>query len=271
MSKKPVKNLPVKATSKAISIAEEFDTGGNIPAGLENVNSSDLIIPRLTILQDLSPQTKPKKAEYIKGAKPGMFCDVGTGELFEELLLLPCFYAKIYLEWAPRGTGTNGPVMNYGIDSSIMRKTKVTEDDKGSKRPMLPNGNYIAETATYFLLNLSARGRASFLPMTSTQLSASKRWMMQITNERVTHADGSEYQPPIWYRPWIARAAEETNAKGDYFGWAFSPHEKNIIEYDPTKTMLEKAKDFYAQARLGNVRGDLEVEADENTGTDGRM
>lgn len=272
--KKPTKptaarNLPAKTSSKALSVVDEFDSNGAIPKGLENVTSSDLIIPRLTILQDLSPQLKKKRPEYIEGAAPGMFCDVGTGELFEELHILPVFYAKLYLEWAPRGSSQRGPVHNYGTDSSIMSKTKLVEDEKGSKKPMLPNGNLIAETATYFLLNLSARGRRSFLPMTSTQLGSSKRWMMQITNERVKRSDGSEFQPPIYYRSWIARAAEDQRPKGDFFGWAFTPG-KTVLEIDPTKKLLEEAKEFYAQAQLGNVRGDVVIEEDDNTG-EGRM
>lgn len=250
---------------------EEFDSGGNIPAGLENVTASDLIIPRLTILQDLSPQTKPKKKEYIKGAAPGMFCDVGTGEVFKgDIILLPVFYVKKYLEWEPRGQGSKGPVFDHGTSKDILQQCKMVEGESGSKKPMLPNGNYIAETAQYYLLNISARNRPSFLPLTSTGLSAAKRWMMQITNERVPRPDGTEFQPPIYYRSWIAKAAEESNAKGDYFAWAFSPGQ-TVLELDPTGELLEKAKDFYAQARLGNVRGDMNIEPDENTGTDGRM
>lgn len=270
MSKKPVKNLPAKAPKTAISAIEEFDSGGNIPAGLENVTSADLIIPRLTILQDLSPQTKKKKSEYIEGAAPGMFCDVGTQTVFKgDIILLPCFYVKVYIEWSPRGEGSKGPAFNHGTNKDILQQCKIVEDANGSKKPMLPNGNYIAETAEFYLLNLSARNRPSFLPLTSTGLSAAKRWMMQITNERVPRPDGTEFQPPIYYRPWIARVTEETNKKGDYFGWSFSPHQKNVIEYDPSGGLLDAAKDFYAQARMGNVRGDLVVEEDDNSGRGG--
>lgn len=270
MSKKPVvktpaRNLPAVKKSSELTSIEEFDSGDNIPAGLENVTASDLIIPRLTILQDLSPQVKPKKAKYIQGAKPGMICDVGTQELFKEVILLPVFYAKLYLEWAPRGEGDSGPAFDHGTNATILKQCKVVEDNNGSKKRQLPNGNYIEETATYYLLNMSARGRRSFLPLKSTGLSASKRWMMSITNERVTRADGSEFQPPIYYRSWIATPVEEENKKGDYFGWKFSPG-KTVLELDPTKHLLNEAKDFYAQAQLGLVRGDLTVDEDENTG-----
>jgi tetratricopeptide (TPR) repeat protein len=63
--------------------------------GLENVTSRDLIIPRLTIIQALSPQVKSNKPEYIAGAKVGDICDVSTGELFDPpLIFLPVHYMK---------------------------------------------------------------------------------------------------------------------------------------------------------------------------------
>src|SRR3989304_975795 len=73
---------------------------------MENVGIGDLLVPRLTIIQDLSPQRKPNKAEFISGAETGIVCDVGTGDLFPDgVLFLPVYYRNDYLEWAPRSTG----------------------------------------------------------------------------------------------------------------------------------------------------------------------
>ena len=56
-------NLPSELTAMF-----EADAG----MGMENVGSEDVKIPFLRILQDLSPQVKEGKGEYIQGAKPGM-------------------------------------------------------------------------------------------------------------------------------------------------------------------------------------------------------
>ncbi len=75
-------------------IDEEMLTGGN---GFENVSAKDLLIPRLTILQKMSPQIDKSDPKYISGAEYGDFCDTGTGEIFKDLVVVPCFFAMVYL------------------------------------------------------------------------------------------------------------------------------------------------------------------------------
>lgn len=248
------------STSLAVYDAD-LDDG---QTGLENVTAKDVMIPRLGIIQALSPQLLKNKPEYIEGAQVGDFVDHGVGDTFRDTLhLLPVFFATVYLEWAPRSTG-KGLVKNHGTDGSIMKSTVV--DDLN--RNVLPNGNYIAETATYYLLNLSARGRRSFLPLTSTQLKNSRKWMTLITNERVSRPDGSEFMPPIYYRSWFAKTTEESNAKGDWSGWKFEPG-PNILEIDATKKLLAEAKEFMLQVSQGLVSGDVASLAEEAAGSGG--
>lgn len=247
---------PNKSTELAV-IGDEF---AGMASGLENVTANDIIIPRIGILQALSPQLQKNKPEFIKGAAAGMFCDTATLELYEdELLVIPCFYAKVFLEWAPRASG-KGLVHNHGTDATVLEK--CTPDDKG--RQVLANGNYIAETATYYVLNMSAGGRRSFIPMTSTQLKASRRWMTQITAEKLKRSNGVEFTPPIFFRSWKATPVEQSNAEGSWFGWKFEPGQ-NIMELDPTKSLLREAQEFYQQARDGLVRGDLNVEEEASS------
>lgn len=74
--------------------------------GSENVTSDDVQIPRISVLQDLSPQIKDNKPEYIPGAKPGMIFNVLTGELFPDgLEFVPVFFEKDHLVWKTRKSG----------------------------------------------------------------------------------------------------------------------------------------------------------------------
>jgi hypothetical protein len=251
-------HLPTKTESKANLPATAADEFAGMPTGLENVTAKDLVIPRITILQALSPQLIKSKPEFIKGAAAGMFCDVATGDTWADSLdFLPCFYATIYLEWAPRSSG-KGLVANHGTNAAIM--SDCTFDDK--RRAVLPSGNYIAETATYYGLNMSAGGRRSFIPLSSTQLKASRKWMTLITNQRLKRSDGSEFVPPLFYRCWRAEITEQSNSEGSWFGWKFSPG-NTVLELDPTKALLADARDFYEQARAGLVQGDLSSYAEE--------
>lgn len=261
---KQSQQLATKSSQHVATMDESvFDTGR--AEGLENVTARDLLIPRLTILQALSPQLVKSKPEFIKGASAGMFCDVGSQQVFDGTLhLLPCYYAMVLLEWKQqRGPGSF--VANHGMDRSIL--ANCTPDEKG--RNILPNGNYIAETATYMVLNLSAKGRRSFLPMASTQLKASRRWMNAITAQRIARKDGSEYQPPLYYRSWLADVVEQSNEQGAWFGWKFEPG-PTVLELDASGALLKEAKDFYQQASQGLVTGDVAAAAEEHATTQGQ-
>jgi hypothetical protein len=206
------KAVAKKKRSTAITVADDFSD--NAGAGMENVTANDLLVPRLAILQALSPQISKKKAEYIEGAEIGNICDVGTGEIFEDgVLFLPVFYRKDYLEWAPRASGQG--LVNIHSDPAILDET--TRNEK--KQPVLANGNYIAETAQFFGLNLTADNRKCFLPMASTQLKKARKWLTLATGEKLTRDDGSTFTPPLFYRAYHLTTAEESNAEGEWAGW----------------------------------------------------
>ena len=259
--------LTVMKTNTAFALQQDaFDSMGGV--GLENVTAKDLMIPRLSILQALSPQLQKSKPEFIEGAQQADFCDTGTGEIFrDEITVIPCFFARVFLEWAPRATG-KGLVKNHGTDDSIL--DQCTPDDKG--RQCLPNGNYIAETATFYCLNLSAGGRRSFIPMASTQLRAARRWMTLITAEKIRRANGTEFTPPIFYRAWSATPVEQSNAEGTWYGWKFEAS-TSLPEMEDGASLLAEAKDFYEQVRSGQVTGDVASMVGEdaavNAGTNG--
>jgi hypothetical protein len=254
------KNAVVAAEgSKELSAVFIDDSMFDGNTGFENVSAKDLLIPRITILQRMSPQLEKGKPEYIQGAEPGDFCDVGTGEVFKELVIVPCFFAMQYLEWGSRSSG-KGLVHNHGTDASSLKN--ATPDEK--RRMTLPNGNYIAETATWYVLNLSANGRKSFLPLSSTGLKASRRWLTLLTSERLKRPDGSEFCPPMFYRSWKVTSTNEQNAEGSWHGYKFSPADP-IMALDPSKSLLAEAKDFNKQASEGLVQGDVSQERETHS------
>jgi hypothetical protein len=118
---------------------------------------------------------------------------------------------------------------------------------------------------TFYALNVTAGGRRSFVPLSSTALKSGRKWLTLITNERVLNPKtNKEFQPPIFFRSWKVTATEETNNQGSWFGWKFEPG-PNILEIDPSKNLLAEAKDFMEQARSGLVTGDLASYADDGT------
>lgn len=256
---KTTKVVPAEPKNQALverAIIEADAFGDAAGAGMENVGANDILIPRLTLLQALSPQLSEKKVEYIEGAKVGDICDVGTGDIFKEIVFLPVFYRKDYLEWAPRASGKG--LVNVHTDPKILDQTK--RDDKN--RPLLPNGNLIAETAQIFGLNMSAQGRKSFIPLTSTQLKKARRWMTLASGERVARKDGSTFTPPLFYRTYLLTSADESNNEGDWAGWRIE-RGQTIVDYTPHwPELLQLCKDFLTQLQAGSVRGDIVADED---------
>lgn len=254
------------ARSKAVSTKDEAGLPAEMEmfendagAGLENVTSSDLLIPRLTILQDLSPQVKQNKPEFIEGAKPGDICDVGMQELFEEpVSVIPVHFLKQWLEWAPRSSG-KGLIQIHDSDEIV---GECERDDK--KRLVTKEGNIISETAQFFVLNYNADLRRSFIPMTSTQLKKARQWLTFATSERLRRSDGSEYQPPYYYRSYKLGTVHESNNDGDWVGWKVE-RGPTLQELDPEnwKAIAEVAKDFRDSLVRGKARGDMSDAANE--------
>jgi hypothetical protein len=220
--KKAAEEAAAKEASKAVAVVNSGatdlvthdDFGDFAGMGTENVTAKDLLIPRLTILQDLSPQVKKNKPEFIEGAEIGQICDVGMGTVFEgPIIFLPVLFRKDYLEWAPRASG-KGLIAIHDNDRIL---SKCTKDEKG--RPFLPNGNYIAETAQFYGFNVTDGMRKCFIPMASTGLKKARQWMTLATGEVLRRTDGSSFMPPLFYRVYELDTVEDSNNEGTWFTW----------------------------------------------------
>lgn len=234
-------------------------------SGFQHVTSEDRLIPRMTIIQSLSPERRPDRPEYNEDAKEGLFCDKSTGELFEGPIgLIPCYYARYYLEWLPDRGGLH---RNHGMDSSVLQHTE--RDDKN--RLILPSGNIISETPTYFCLNMNVGGRRCFVPLTNTQIKNAKRWMNLIEAVRVRNARGELQRPNMYYMEWLARSVDESNNEGFWKGWNFTAGQ-TILDLDPSQALLKEAvaycKDCVSsdfQKRMADSVSSVAAEAAEGT------
>lgn len=78
------------------------DTG----RGNEDVTVDDLSIPRLDVIQSLSPQRKKSDPAYIDGAEEGMLFNSVTQALYgAEVAFVPVFFRKEYVVWKDRDSG----------------------------------------------------------------------------------------------------------------------------------------------------------------------
>lgn len=252
VSKAPAKSqaLANKKQSQALATSDNALFAAHAGAGLENVTAKDILIPRLTIIQALSPQLIKSKPEYDADAKVGDIYDVGLMErLGDEIMFLPILFRKEWLEWYPRNTG-KGLARIHPTDA-ILSHTEM--DDRG--RPVLQNGNYIAETSQFYGLNMTSENRLSFIPLASTQLKKGRQWLTMSTSEKV-EGDNGVFVPPLFYRAYRLTTTPESNSEGDWMGWK--------IERGPALPEMDGWKDLYAsllethrQISSGQARGDV--------------
>lgn len=252
---------PVEQGSTALAAAPEgndlfADYAG---AGFENVKQSDILVPRITILQDMSPQIKEEKPEFIEGAKRGMICDVGIGQLLgEAIMFVPVHYVKVWLEWYPRKSGQGLAAIHS--NPAILDECSLNE----KRQPFLPNGNYIAETAQWFGLDVTDGGcRQVFIPFGSTQLKKSKLLLTLAQGERITVFKGKpnerEIMPPLFYRSYIMGTVGESNSEGDWFGWKID-RGLPIEQLPHFRRIGEAAVMMRTQIDDGAIRADMSAE-----------
>jgi hypothetical protein len=124
--------------------------GNDTAKGFENMTQEDLALPFLRILGQLSPQVTEGDAKYVSNAKPGMIYNTVTSELYDGkkgIKIIPCYYKKDFPEWSDRGDGPGAPVAVHLSNSPVIQTGK-----RDGSKIRLPNGNYLEETASYYVL-----------------------------------------------------------------------------------------------------------------------
>ena len=238
----------VKKTETTNPLAEVFSLAeAKQGDGLSNVSTKDVMIPRIKLLQKMSPECDN---ESLPQAVPGQIFNSASQNVYDGptgIRVVPCEYLRTYVEWAPEGTGNKAPVNVHPATSDIMSKSKRSPTDN---RFYLDNGNYVEETANHIVLvlddknNVESRG---ILTMKSSQLKKSRQWnymMMTATMEN----GGKTITPPsyaIVYR--LSTLVEETNGK-KYYGWTVSKE-----GFVPTKEVFKTGESFALAFRQGDV------------------
>lgn len=218
---------------------EAVDFSQDAGAGFEHVSSKDVSIPFMAILQDGSPEVKEREAKYIPGARPGLLMNTVTKAIFDvrkeaketrPLVVVPCGFQKLYVEWKPRPAG--GYVQAHPTEE-ILAQTKKNDKNKD----VLPNGNIIETTAYHSVLVFPelvvlrdkngvaigvegpAVGFAAVIAMASTQLKQSRKWVTLMSNFKVTLPNGSPGVAPMYSRYYGLSTVVEAKDGNSWYGW----------------------------------------------------
>ena len=180
-----------------------------------NMDSDDYALPFLRVLGQLSPECNKRDAKYVDGAEPGMIFNTVTKQLYDGeagVNIIPCYYKREYVEWSDRGEGTTAPVAIHSVDSGIIKE--ATRD--ASYKDRLPNGNYLENTASYFVL--IDDGTSALISMKSTQLKVSRSWNSMMNSIKLK-GKGGLFTPAMYSHIYNLKTVQQSNDKGTWFGW----------------------------------------------------
>lgn len=236
--------------------------------GFGEITSTDIIIPRLSVVNQLSPQIKKGDQKYIAGAEYGDIVDVSNNVIVakgfnaenpEFAHLLPFARQKEAIEWIPRNKG-GGIKGRWPLTVTIEKFATgkgAKQNDKGHW--ITKDGNEIVETWSVFFLDLNTM-RPVVLSFKKSGIGAVKSWF----SNRATwtfpkdHPNAGRTRP-LFYKSIMLSSFE---AKKDADSWA------NYVVSEGTELPeLPEAEDVYAvvttlfkQYQDGMVKAD----ADEN-------
>ena len=216
-----------------VALASMFEQDANTAIG--EMGAEDYALPFLRVLGQLSPETNKRDAKYVEGAEPGMIFNTVTKQAYdgvEGVNVIPCGYKREYVEWSDRGEGTSAPVAIHSVASGIINDATRGADYKDR----LPSGNYLENTASYFVMLPDMQ--QALITMKSTQLKVSRSWNSMMNSIKLQGKNGL-FTPAAYSHVYKLSTVQQSNDKGTWFGW-------NIEKVGPVqdKNMYEAAKQF---------------------------
>jgi len=217
-------NVPAINDSAMDMLEEDSGMGRDFSA-------EDLTIPRIGIIQSLSPQRSQTKPEFIEGCIEGeIFDNVGknlyNGE--EGINVIPVLFRRILLEWHPRDS-KKGLAKNHGSDFTAYDKAET--DEKGRK--WTEEGNLLQVTAEYYVFLIENNGniKRAVLSMSGSALKQAKLWNSSIAQASaidsnndviVSKKTGANIDAPIFYYVYNMKTVPISNDAGEWFRWEIS-------------------------------------------------
>ena len=199
--------------------------------GAENVTADDLVIPRLELVQALSPCRKKTDPAYIPGAEEGMLYNNVTRELYgESVEVIPVYFKKEYIVWKDRQSG--GGFVGAFPTMEEAEKARMGLDD--------PDSHTVNDTANHFCLVLDGNGGVDevVISMSVTKLKISRKWNSLI---RMTGRDSFAGK----YR--LGTAVEQNKQGQDYYNFSIAPAGYPSVE------LYKRAEALYNAISEGSV------------------
>lgn len=229
-------NLPAQRGStnvQAKSDLPDYMKGGT-GRGSEDVEMQDMIIPRIEIVQALSPVLKRNDPEYIENADQGDLFNTVSRAVYEQpLKLVPVMYRREFLLWKDRKAGG-------GFRGSF----PTMEEAQAAYKDLMANNDgpaEIVETAQHIVLVLHEDGshEEAVLSMSRSKMKVNRGW-----NSLIRMKGGDRFS-----HVYELTVVMENGQKGEYFNYSIHAAD----EFTPPEA-YQAAERLYESMQSGDRR-----------------
>lgn len=241
------------ATKEDIHEGSVVQANTNLPAhlarkagapirGVENVTQDDLIIPRLEVVQALSPCRKKQDPAYIEGIEEGMLYNSVTREIYgSKAVIVPVSFKKEYLLWKDRKQG--GGFKGIFDSKDKAEEFRQEQEDASSIE--------VVDTAQHFCLLIRADGKTEEIALS---LAKSKMKMSKTLNSLIRIAGLDSFA-----KMYTVSAVMATNANNEDY-WTLGVVPGGFVPED----IYQKAESLYSMIEAGNVVMSTDFEKEIN-------
>ena len=204
---------------------------GEESTGFEYLSQLDLILPRLKILQKLSPQLQQTQSAFVPGAVEGLIYNENSGELYTEIDFLPTVFRRLILEWHGGIGSGEPPITHLTYPQNINPADLVAQPP--AKEPKIRIIEQIFMPG--FLIEDGQISQHVFLSFASTQIKKAKIIINQAKMKKMP----ANVKPRLWFATWKLKTVLESKGLKQWYSWDPLPGQPITALRDPVAVARE--------------------------------
>jgi len=181
--------------------------------GFEGINNQTMATPFIKLAQDLSPQTKKTKDQFIKGLETGQFFNDSTNEILSTTFdFIVISFERHYICWKPDRAGMVGYM-------TVAEATAACVDTTAFGKWKDRDGNDLIEYYTYFGL-IAGKETEGMVIVSLT--SSSIKYAKELNRALTTHVNPQSKKRALpFHLVFTVSSKLKTDGVNDWYVWNF--------------------------------------------------
>jgi hypothetical protein len=257
-----------KAKETAVAVKTESAVGTEVDysqysgSGFENQDNSDIQVPFLRILQELSPEVKSVEKGGIEGAEVGMLFNTVTQECYDAVHFVPSVTKHIYNEWIPIKQG-GGFVGTYEVTDKFVIDAQAAAKANNLDFGQLPTeeGNELVETFDVYGILVAENNEPMpcIISFTSSKIKVYRKWMSGI-RMFVLNTPSGKLKPDLFAHYVKITTQDEKNKAGqEYSNFKLSPCNGKLLDslLGSNDELFIAGRDMHQMVKDGIAKADM--------------